>query len=114
TRDWDDPVNRTAIQTQLAMQLCPSAPRGRIATDFPALQAAVGDYTDTHGVNSGYCTLSGWPLYDPPDRNGVLIDVPMKSTFIRDGLSQTFMMQEDAGRPQLWRMGRVVSGNSTN
>lgn len=114
TRDWDDPVNRAAIQTQLAMQLCPSAPRGRIAVDFPALQAAVGDYTNTHGVNSGYCTLNGWPFYEPPDRNGVLVDVPTKSTFIRDGLSQTFLLVEDAGRPQLWRMGQVVSGNSTN
>jgi prepilin-type N-terminal cleavage/methylation domain-containing protein len=114
TRDWDDPVNRAAIQTQLPLQLCPSAPRNRVATDFPSLQAAAGDYSNTHGVNSGYCAFVGWPLYDPPDRNGALIDVPMRSIFIRDGLSQTFLLEEDAGRPQLWRMGRLASGNSTN
>ena len=114
TRDWDDPVNRTAIQTQLPLQQCPSSPRRRIATDFPGLQAATGDYTSTHGVNAGYCTLSGWPLYVPSDRNGSLVDVPLKSAAIRDGLSQTFLLLEDAGRPDLWRMGRPVSGNSTN
>src|SRR4029079_8115502 len=100
--------------TQLPLQQCPSAPRARVAQDFPALQAAAGDYTNTHGVNAASCTLAGWPLYDPPDRNGALIDVPMKSSFIRDGLSQTFLLEEDAGRPELWRMGRLVSGNSTD
>ena len=113
-RDWDDPVNRPAIQTQLSLQLCPSAPRGRVGLDFPDLEAAAGDYTSTHGVNSGYCTMNGWPLYAPPDRNGVLVDVPTKSAAIRDGLSQTFLLQEDAGRPELWRMGRRVNGSSIN
>jgi prepilin-type N-terminal cleavage/methylation domain-containing protein len=114
TRDWDDPVNRVAIQSQLALQQCPSAQPGRIAMDFPDLKAAAGDYTNTHGVNSGFCTLSGWPLYDPPDRNGVLIDRPTKMAAIRDGLSQTFLLQEDAGRPELWRKGRMGLGDSTN
>lgn len=114
TRDWDDPVNRTAIQTQLPLQQCPSSSHGRIASDYPDLQAAAGDYTSTHGVNCGYCVLSGWPLYDPPDRNGALIDVPLKSAAIRDGLSQTFLLQEDAGRPELWRKGRIGLGESTN
>lgn len=114
TRDWDDPVNRAAIQTQLPLQQCPSSSPGRIASDFPALKAAAGDYTSSHGVNAGYCQLSGWPLYDPPDRNGSLIDVPLKCAAIRDGLSQTFLLQEDAGRPEMWRMGRQVGGDSTN
>jgi prepilin-type N-terminal cleavage/methylation domain-containing protein len=114
SRDWDDPANRAAIQTHLPLQLCPSASSARIATDFPALQAAAGDYTSTHGVNASYCTQIGWPLYEPPDRNGALVDVPITNAAIRDGLSQTFLLEEDAGRPELWRMGRRISGNSTN
>src|SRR5205823_7351043 len=76
TRNWDDPVNLAAIQTQLPLQLCPSAPRGRVGMEVSTLEAAAGDYTSTHGVNNGYCVLNGWPLYSPPDRNGVLVDVP--------------------------------------
>ena len=113
-RDWDDPVNRAAIQAHLSLQQCPSAPANRVATDIPGLFAAAGDYTSTHGVNSGYCTLAGWPLYSPPDNNGVLVDAVTTSASISDGLSQTFLLQEDAGRPELWRMGRRVNGNSTN
>lgn len=42
------------------------------------------------------------------------MDVPLPSAAIRDGLSQTFLLEEDAGRPELWRMGRLADGNSTN
>jgi hypothetical protein len=65
-------------------------------------------------VNPGYCLLAGWPLFDPPQLNGVLIDRPMRLADISDGLSSTFLIQEDAGRPELWRMGRRAPGVSGN
>jgi prepilin-type N-terminal cleavage/methylation domain-containing protein len=104
-RDWNDAANRAAVQTPLAIMLCPSAP-------VRPAEGGIGDYTCTHGVNHEYCDLSGWPRYTPEDTNGVLIDRRMPLACIRDGLSQTLLLVEDAGRPQLWKMGQRVSGAS--
>src|SRR5262245_7370240 len=43
--DWDDPANRAAVQTRLAVMFCPSAPRGTFYDDFsyPAVKGSVGD-----------------------------------------------------------------------
>ncbi len=108
TRNWDDPANRQAVQTQLAILTCPSAPSGpRFDASFPSILPAAGDYAPTHGVNSKYCRIAGWPLYNPPDENGLLIYEPLRAADVRDGLSQTIALVEDAGRPELWRVGRL-------
>lgn len=115
THDWDDPLNRTAVQTRLSILICPSSPSASRVDASPAvILPAAGDYTCTHGVNPGYCILAGWPVFDPPQLNGVLIDRPIRLAEIHDGLSNTFLLQEDAGRPELWRMGRRASGSSGN
>jgi prepilin-type N-terminal cleavage/methylation domain-containing protein len=115
SRDWDDLLNRAAVQSRLPELTCPSSPSTeRIDSSQPTILPAAGDYTSTHGVNPGYCLLAGWPLFDPPQLNGVLIDRPMRLADISDGLSTTFLIQEDAGRPELWRMGRRANGVSGN
>jgi prepilin-type N-terminal cleavage/methylation domain-containing protein/prepilin-type processing-associated H-X9-DG protein len=114
--DWDDPANRDAVQTRLAVMFCPSAPRSTFFDDFsfPAIKGAVGDYTATHGVNQGYCYLAGWPVIQPPDWNGILTFRPTRLVDITDGTSTTFLLVEDAGRPELYRMGRKAVGGSGN
>ena len=114
--NWDDPANRTAIQSKLIIFQCPSVDR-RVDYDnfsFPALMGAVGDYTNTHGVNSGYSLMTGMTPASPTDWNGVMTFEPLRIGQITDGTSSTFMIVEDAGRPELWRMGRHVSGGSGN
>jgi hypothetical protein len=114
-RDWRDPVNLAAIQCGLSVQICPSAPgRNRFDTAWGDLRPAAGDYTNTHGVNHEYCAMQGWALFDPPDLNGALTDQPCPRSNIKDGLSQTFLLQEDAGRPQLWKMGHLVASESSS
>lgn len=113
--DWDHPDNRVAIQTKLSIFICPSVPRTQhVDTYTNSYGGAVGDYTATHGVNAGYCVLAGWPIIEPVDWNGILIDRPVRLTDIQDGTSQTFMVVEDGGRPALYRMGRRASGGSTS
>jgi prepilin-type processing-associated H-X9-DG protein/prepilin-type N-terminal cleavage/methylation domain-containing protein len=114
--DWDDPANRTAVQTRLAVMLCPSSPRDTPYDDFtfPAIRGSVGDYTATHGVNAGYCDLAGWPRIQPLDWNGILTFNATRFADITDGTSTTFLLVEDAGRPELYRMGRKASGGSNN
>jgi prepilin-type N-terminal cleavage/methylation domain-containing protein/prepilin-type processing-associated H-X9-DG protein len=114
--DWDDPVNLTAVQTKLAILLCPSSPTS-VPYDtysFPAIRGATGDYTATHGVNHGYCDLAGWPRILPIDWNGILTRYPTRLTDVTDGTSMTFLLVEDAGRPELYRMGRHAVGGAGN
>ncbi len=68
-----------------------------------------------HWVNSsGYCDLVGWSHYTPPDQNGVMTeDRVCRIADIKDGTSQTLMIVEDCGRPELWRMGGKAEGRSS-
>ena len=115
TRDWTDPANATAIRGELAILICPSAPGDHRFDDaWPMQLPAAGDYAGTGGVNPGYCQMVGWPLYSPQENNGILAHERCPLAHVTDGLSNTFLLLEDAGRPQLWRMGRLASGRSQN
>jgi len=115
TRDWTDPVNRLAVQTRLTMLICPSTPeQDRFDSNWPDYLPAAGDYVGTSAVNPDYCANVGWPLYSPPEENGIMIAAHCPLAWITDGLSNTFLLQEDAGRPTLYRMGRRASGTAMN
>jgi prepilin-type N-terminal cleavage/methylation domain-containing protein/prepilin-type processing-associated H-X9-DG protein len=111
--NWDDPVNQPATQIFIPLLFCPSSPDGRRVDSGVSFSPAVSDYTITHGVNGAYCQLAGWPLYSPADENGILTSRTCKIPEITDGTSQTFLVVEDAGRPQLWRMGRLAPGTAS-
>ena len=110
TRNWDDPANQSAGQTPIKLLLCPSVPGSdRRATDTPFLPA-VSDYTVYHGINPGYCDLAGWPYYSPVAENGAMTQTACRILDITDGTTQTLLVVEDGGRPELWRMGRRIAG----
>jgi len=112
--NWDDPANQAGISKSLPILICPSAPsRGRYDKARSDLRPAAGDYTSTHGVNHGYCEMVGWPLFLPPDNNGTLTDRPCRLNEVLDGLSETFLLVECAGRPELWRARQLAEGSST-
>ena len=114
TRDWDDPINQPTTTVQLKLMYCPSAPNegGRFDTTL-SFRPTISDYTVYHGVNPGYCQMAGWPLYSPIAENGIMTSRPCRIVEITDGTSQTFLVVEDGGRPELWRMGRKISGISS-
>lgn len=71
----------------------------------------MSDYTVYHGVNHGYCDMVQWPRYAPEDQNGALTTKPCRVRDIRDGVSETFILAECCGRPDLWRGGnRRIDG----
>jgi prepilin-type processing-associated H-X9-DG protein len=113
-RDWNDPANAAAIATPLAVLLCPSSPLKRGWDVSAGAAAAPGDYAPTHGVNAVYCDLAGWPHYAPANENGILIFEPVIAADVTDGLTQTVLLVEDAGRPQLWRRGTAAVGVAEN
>ena len=113
TKNWDDPVNQQAAQTQIRLLYCPSAPGGDRTDYAVSFQPAASDYTVYHGVNPGYCDMVGWPRYKPEAQNGVMTSTICRVRDITDGTSVSFLAVEDGGRPDLWRMGRLAVGNAS-
>jgi prepilin-type N-terminal cleavage/methylation domain-containing protein/prepilin-type processing-associated H-X9-DG protein len=108
---WDvnvsDPANRPVGSTQLKIFQCPSAEPDRFYTAGPVSayggKSACGDYAPTWYVDA---ILVGEGLIDRAG-NGVLQPNHMtRLSEITDGMSQTILLTEDAGRPRQWRMGR--------
>jgi prepilin-type processing-associated H-X9-DG protein/prepilin-type N-terminal cleavage/methylation domain-containing protein len=123
---WFDPPNQPAVKRQLKIWQCPSAPANRtqdgsLPTVAPPIgepfngTAACGDYAAMNAVDAG---LVGAGVIDPPGgpRNeeggyeGIFpINHPRSLGDILDGTSNTILLAECAGRPQLWQGRREVA-----
>ena len=106
---WNTGTNLTLSQTTFKLFVCPSAPTGRAASNPAGL--GLGDYGSVNGVSASFYSLNGIPAANVPgDLTGVLQkeqDTPFLA--ITDGLSNSIMITEDAGRPNAWNK-RVMSG----
>jgi prepilin-type N-terminal cleavage/methylation domain-containing protein/prepilin-type processing-associated H-X9-DG protein len=103
--DWDDPANLKAIQTRIPIMVCPSVP---IEPRFDVAGSAVSDYAATSEVHPAIYTLNAMPV--PGDITGALNRLgPTRMIMIVDGTSNTFLLVEDAGRPDLWNVGSMVA-----
>ena len=109
---------------------------GFLGMNFP-FTASVADYAPLSGINGGAAALLNSLGASPPytTTNSVLgasyptiIGPPAllaavgdpasngarKITDITDGTSNTLILAEDAGRPQQWEMGKLISGGFTS
>jgi prepilin-type N-terminal cleavage/methylation domain-containing protein len=104
-----------AIGTTVPTFVCPSTPASseRLTTKTvrsTAISAAPGDYAPNNGYDAeleakGYVDAT-------PNKSGAMD--PSKTWSIpeiRDGTSNTSAIAEDAGRPDLWRAGQLVTVN---
>jgi prepilin-type N-terminal cleavage/methylation domain-containing protein/prepilin-type processing-associated H-X9-DG protein len=112
--------NQPAVAVPLSVLLCPSSPT-RIANPFsftwadlskPVIYKAGGnDYGPSNGVATG-----GLLQYAPTEAaqvaNGVMSDnnISTKLRDVTDGTSQTALMWEIAGRPDLYRSRKKTNG----
>jgi prepilin-type N-terminal cleavage/methylation domain-containing protein/prepilin-type processing-associated H-X9-DG protein len=131
--NWYDPVNQTAVNTQINTYICPSAIGTHTVSGMiddlslnpPAgaqpISAATTDYTGIWGIDPSLYTSNG--MKPPGDARGILtlaiypppptpvLGFPL--TAITDGLSNTVAVTECANRPQLWfKSGPAATGIS--
>lgn len=119
-KNFYDPVNRPYIVLPLKVFICPSTPGGDRFVDIidqsnvaTGSRGAVGDYFVPNSMDAFW-----WP--DPARTNAA--NVPnscaltdnqcRKMADITDGLSNTLLAAELAGRPQHWVMGRQQPTNA--
>ena len=124
---WYDLSNNAVIQRHVQVFLCPSTPNNtRIDTSSystggtPATFAgprACTDYGELNQINTGALTLASG-LIDPlsfASPNGVLQDDFNRCALrdVTDGTSNTLLIAEDAGRPNIYTRGTRGSGASS-
>ena len=96
---WSNWANRPATQVDIALFLCPTAPHDHPYVSDYATCEKIGVYLDL--IDAGTITRrSDWTnLFQPCGQVSTMAAV-------RDGLSNTFMLFENAGRPQQYVLGR--------
>ena len=109
------------VGTQLSFMYCPSAPANRTMVYTDALSQAfyganwsvtlaAGDYAVDDGVDSGWMDRNHVPHPAGQDTRGLLHgNVAPRFASVTDGTSNTIMVSEDAGRPDLYLDGRLIS-----
>jgi prepilin-type N-terminal cleavage/methylation domain-containing protein/prepilin-type processing-associated H-X9-DG protein len=112
--------NGTTTQTQFKIFQCPSAPNPRLQNkhENPPEQNKVGSTTDYFAVEGVSPSIAADLGYVPTgDLRGVLRVInegPTRVTDITDGTSNTILFTENAGREDVYRMGRLFATAQTN
>jgi len=141
TLPWFAPVNHPALRNPIPTFICPSSPGGadrRISgsfsfgATFPFTDLAVTDYAPCSSINPGSITFFGYPAGTDqgmtfsamaPELQGAgivalgLWNTTRKSQTIatvRDGLSNTILLAEDAGRPDFYINRRLDNSRQLN
>ncbi len=108
--NWDAPANQPVVTTQLKVLQCPSAAPDRVGSEFSG-QPGLGACTDYAPLGSVSSSLAAKGLIDAVGNYFGALPTNFMARFsdIPDGASQTLMVTEQAGRPQLWRAGRAIA-----
>jgi prepilin-type N-terminal cleavage/methylation domain-containing protein/prepilin-type processing-associated H-X9-DG protein len=119
-KNWFDPLNQPVVSTQVKLMLCPSAPGNRMDQAPPSTnpagpwQASPADYTPITRIAQGAIN-AGFVNYTPADINGMMVtNLKLGFADVLDGTSNTIALAEDAGRPQRWRVGKLVAAQQAN
>lgn len=130
TRDWQDPVNQPVVMTNLSAYSCPSAPI-RPGFEYTVLVSyadastttatlsprtfyygASTDYTNVGGIGTNLNNVLPQPIANPTS-SGILMTSAVSLAAVTDGLSNTILVTECAGRPNLYQRGLLVPDGTT-
>ena len=111
TQNWDGPGNLPITSQPIKIFLCPSTPNPNRLDGNPQPPAvwgpevAVTDYAAVTGVDPTLAALYPGQILALP---GILIRNDRATIgAVTDGLSNTVMVTESAGRPQVYRRGQI-------
>lgn len=107
SRGWDDPANQPAVSARIKLFICPSAPSDR-DNRRGDLVFGLCDYSPIFDVDPRLIAMG---LLDPWRGNplGVIsYQQGARLADVEDGLSNTILIAEDAGRPLLYQAGQHV------
>jgi prepilin-type N-terminal cleavage/methylation domain-containing protein/prepilin-type processing-associated H-X9-DG protein len=115
--NWNSLANRPAMSTPIAALVCPSAPPSSERASSSVYDVAGSDYhvcvNISASATNGFCAMVRDRLVT--DRGveslaGLLPGEPISLAKATDGLSKTFMLFEDAGRPiEYGRRGPITN-----
>ena len=112
-RDFYAPENAANIIVPLKLFTCPSAPPGRTVTVTYGAVTSVGAAGDYFGPNSFQSTLYGSAALSGNNTCTAMIDTATrKFSEITDGLSNTLLVSEQAGRPDFYILGVKQASNT--
>jgi prepilin-type N-terminal cleavage/methylation domain-containing protein len=127
TKNWSDPANRTAVNTPIAVLHCPSSPIdiGQLdglpeASPWEPTISSPTDYSPTVWVHKRLADANLIDLVGTTNVDGnypgILEYNNTSVSFkdVTDGLSNTIMFAESAGRPYLFRKGTQLSNDLTS
>jgi prepilin-type N-terminal cleavage/methylation domain-containing protein/prepilin-type processing-associated H-X9-DG protein len=116
-KHWKDPANRTTRESFLPMMTCPSTPEQRrtISGTYngSSWTAAAGDYAVNNRIDPNlYAAGLIDQLSQKSPDNIMQIGICQPFSEVLDGLSNTMVICEDAGRPKRYKTGgKLVSGS---
>ena len=107
--DFRDPVNARAMATHLSIMVCPSSPQRELDTfssgGFSNWKTAPSDYVPIMRVD-GSLAHAGLADWSEDFRGAMGSNYLTRFADILDGLSNSLLLTEAAGRPQFWVAGR--------
>jgi prepilin-type N-terminal cleavage/methylation domain-containing protein/prepilin-type processing-associated H-X9-DG protein len=115
TTNWDSPTNLQVTSLQIKIFQCPSSPnpsrldgdQQNLASNLPWVPVvATTDYATIASVHPLLAALYPGQIQA---LNGILArNTSPRITDITDGTSNTLLVVESAGRPQLWQVGKPI------
>jgi type II secretory pathway pseudopilin PulG len=115
-QSWSDATNQAAVETRLAMMVCPSVPGGANRLNVKSSRNLPStDYSANYGYGSEL--ISNGLVDNQPSSGqcGILgVNICYGPLEIRDGLSNTILLSEDAGRPFTYRLRRRMDGTTND
>ncbi len=125
TKNWSHADNRAVVNTPIPTLTCPSSPEDPARLDgipenspWDQAVAAPTDYSPTvwvdKRVDSSLVDQTNWGSDGAPaDQPGIMEYNNTKASFklVSDGLSNTILFAESAGRPALYRKGIIVTSD---
>jgi len=108
--NWRDPANQAATRVDIALFVCPSTPSGRhYVSDYATCEFIPDTEGRRNMIGGGAITVrTSWHGLFKKGDPGDDYAPANRIADVRDGLSGTFMLFEDAGRPLEYEDGRAT------